>query len=193
MSYPEQRRKFYQKRIALYKSIFSFFIFAGLGIALLALFYTIFSANIVGYLLSKYDIGTSPGMLLLCRVLENQWFYIVFGGFLLVALSTFFTHRFAGPLYRFEVSLDRMISRDFNFTITLRKNDECKNLAQKMNLFNSKMASTIKTMAFLADEMDKCHRKLRKSVRGRDFEILEETSSLNNRLKIILSGFTYDE
>jgi len=192
MPHPDQRKRFYQKRIALYKSIFSFFIFAGLGIALLALFYTIFSANIVGYLLAKYDIGTSPGMLLLSRILENQWFYIVFGGFLLVSLATFFTHRFAGPLYRFEVSLDRMISRDFSFTITLRKNDECKNLAQKINLFNGKMASTIKTMAFLADEMEKCHRELRKNIRGRDFEVLEETSNLNKRLKIILSGFTYE-
>jgi len=193
MSQRDQRRKFYQKRVALYKSIFSFFIFAGLGIALLAIFYTIFSANFVGYLLDRYNLGSSSGaVLLLSQIIGNQWFYIILGGFLLVGLSTFFTHRFAGPLYRFEMSLDRMISRDFSFKITLRKNDECKNLAQKMNVFNGKIASTLKTMMFLAEEMEKNHRKLQNGVQGRDFEILMETANLNKRLKTMLSGFKYE-
>ncbi len=193
MTKQNKRKKFYQKQIALYKSIFSFFIFVGLGISLLTVFYSFFVTNILNYLIDKYNVeATSGAMVFLSSLLGNQWFYIILGGVLLIALATFFTHRFAGPLYRFEVSLERMINKDFTIQINLRKNDECQALADKFNQFNSRMASSLKTMRFLADEIAKNNGRLRNDLEGRAYDLLTETSDLNDRLRKMITAFKFD-
>ncbi|MFZ5572403.1 MAG: hypothetical protein ACOZF0_18540 [Thermodesulfobacteriota bacterium] len=186
----EKRKKFYQKQVALYKSIFSFFIFVGLGISLLTVFYSFFVTNVVKYLIDRYRIEAASGpMMLLGSLLGSQWFYIVLGGVLLIILATFFTHRFAGPLFRFEVSLERMINKDFTVQINLRKNDECKSLADKFNQFNSRMSSSLKTMRFLAEEIAKNNARLRNDLGGRAHDLLLETNDLNERLRKMITAF----
>ncbi len=185
-----KRKKFYQKQIALYKSIFSFFIFVGLGIALLTVFYSFFVANIISYFIDKFNLEASTGaVVFFSSLLGNQWFYIILGGLFLVGLATFFTHRFAGPLYRFEVTLDQMIDKDFSVQITLRKNDECKALAEKLNQFNSRMSTSMKTMRFLADEIAKNHGRLQNDLDGRAYDLLLETRDLNDRLLKMIVAF----
>jgi len=44
-----------------------------------------------------------------------------------------FTHRFAGPLYRLELTLDRVIQGEDVEPIILRKNDELQDLIMKIN------------------------------------------------------------
>lgn len=188
-----KRKKFYQKQIALYKSIFSFFVFVGLGIALLTVFYSFFAANIISYLIDKYNLEASSGpVVFLSSLLGNQWFYIIFGGLLLIATATFFTHRFAGPLFRFESTLDQMIGKDFTVQITLRQNDECKVLADKFNQFNSRMSSSLKTMRFLADEIAKNHARLQNDLDGRAYDLVIETRDLNERLQKMITAFKFE-
>ncbi len=110
---------------------------------------------------------------------------------MLICLATFFTHRFAGPVYRFEDSLDRMIHNDINFQIHLRKNDEGKQLAEKINHFNSLLASTIKSIAFLSDEMDKTHLILRKELKEENSS-LEQAISLNRKIRKTISEYKYE-
>lgn len=45
------------------------------------------------------------------------------------------SHKIAGPIYRLEQSLELLLKGDMDFMITLRKKDEFKYLAQKMNAF----------------------------------------------------------
>jgi methyl-accepting chemotaxis protein len=52
---------------------------------------------------------------------------------IIVPFSLFYSHKIAGPIYRLEQSLDLLINGDMDFIITLRKNDEFKYLADKMN------------------------------------------------------------
>ncbi len=52
---------------------------------------------------------------------------------IIVPFSLFYSHKIAGPIYRLEQSLDLLLSGDMDFIITLRKNDEFKYLAAKMN------------------------------------------------------------
>lgn len=48
-------------------------------------------------------------------------------------LTIRYTHRIAGPIYRFKVVLDRAIQGDYSPRINLRKRDHLKELAQKIN------------------------------------------------------------
>jgi len=44
-----------------------------------------------------------------------------------------YSHKVAGPIYRLEQSTELLLNGDMDFIITLRKHDEFKYLADKMN------------------------------------------------------------
>jgi methyl-accepting chemotaxis protein len=50
-----------------------------------------------------------------------------------VPFSLLYSHKIAGPIYRFEQSFDLLLSGEHDFMIVLRKRDEFKYLADKMN------------------------------------------------------------
>lgn len=53
---------------------------------------------------------------------------------LLGALATFFySHRLAGPVYRFQKQIDLIMKEEYDNKLFLRKNDEFKSLADKFN------------------------------------------------------------
>ena len=54
---------------------------------------------------------------------------------IIVPYSLVHSHKIAGPIYRFEQSLDLLLKGDMDFMINLRKKDEFKYLAEKMNAF----------------------------------------------------------
>lgn len=190
MTQQDKRKKFYQKKLTLYKSIFSFFMFAGLGIAMLSFFYTVFATSIAAYLTGQYEPGAAPAAVrLLSSLIENQWLYTIAGGILLVLLSTYFTHRFAGPLYRFEVSLDRMANKDFGFTIRLRKNDECETMAEKLNALNAQMSSAITSMRYLVDDLEQYHTRLGNMLSGEKYDLLADAVRVNQKLKRAMAAF----
>ncbi|MBW1894088.1 MAG: hypothetical protein JRF40_00455 [Deltaproteobacteria bacterium] len=186
----EKRRKFYQKEIELYKSIFSFFIIAGAGAAILAGFYIFISTTFASLIVNEGSVLPASGIAaLLGDILTSVWPYVIIGCILLICIATIFTHRFAGPLYRFEVSLDRMISSDLRFKIVLRKKDECKSLADKINLFNSGLSSKLSSMTALVTEVDKHHIKLKEEDDVN--ETLEQAIKLNQKLKKMLAEYKF--
>jgi len=72
---------------------------------------------------------------------NTTMFWIVFypllftciGLILIIAIySLFFSHRMAGPIYRLRVSLDRMISGDYDFKIRARKTDFFLNIIDRL-------------------------------------------------------------
>ena len=52
---------------------------------------------------------------------------------IMIPISLIYSHRIAGPIYRFQKSLEMLINGEANFMIALRKKDEFKYLADKMN------------------------------------------------------------
>ncbi|UCB44841.1 MAG: methyl-accepting chemotaxis protein [Spirochaetota bacterium] len=50
-----------------------------------------------------------------------------------VPFSLLYSHKIAGPIYRFEQSFDLLLSGENDFMIVLRKRDEFKYLADKIN------------------------------------------------------------
>jgi sensor histidine kinase YesM len=64
----------------------------------------------------------------------------------IIGFTIVFTHRIAGPIYRFELTLDRLNQGEDVPLIKLRPGDELKELAEKINdmillIKNSKKSS----------------------------------------------------
>lgn len=190
MKRKHKRKRIYFKKIALYRSIFSFFITAGAGFAVLTVLYLVFSLNILSLALETNSVRTGQENIpFLSYMLGNHWIYILVGSFFLILISTYFTHKFAGPLYRFEKTLERMIDGDVGFRIRLRKGDECQHIADKINQLNSKLSMNIKTMKIALNEIDNLYDTIEEDS-GMDKEYLMQAVSYNNRLKKIISEFT---
>jgi signal transduction histidine kinase len=78
---------------------------------------------------------------LMSAVKEQILFRVIFFSIpLLLVIGAFFvifTHRIAGPLYRLEQTLDRLIGGEDVEKISLRKNDELGELASRINILIS--------------------------------------------------------
>ena len=72
----------------------------------------------------------------------------------IVPYSLVYSHKVAGPVYRFQKSLDMILEGQLDFMIRLRKKDEFKNIAEKMN-------SLIDYMRRNIEEVRSSHRMIR--------------------------------
>lgn len=64
----------------------------------------------------------------------------------IVLLSIFFSHKVAGPVFRFEKTCHAMIQGSYTSEIHLRKGDEMQNLAKLLNEANRTTASRLKAL-----------------------------------------------
>lgn len=71
--------------------------------------------------------------LITSQILFRMIFFSIPLLFVMVASVVVLTHRIAGPIYRLEKTIDMIIRGDDVGPINLRKNDEIKELAEKMN------------------------------------------------------------
>jgi len=67
------------------------------------------------------------------RIFFRAIFFLLPFIFVIAASSILLSHRVAGPLYRIELTLDKLIQGQDVEYIRLRKNDELKELAEKIN------------------------------------------------------------
>ena len=80
--------------------------------------------------------GTIPkGLMDLVKsqILFRMLFFAIPAIFVIIAYAIVMTHRIAGPLYRLEVTLDKLVKGEDADLITLRKNDELQEIAGKTN------------------------------------------------------------
>jgi nitrate/nitrite-specific signal transduction histidine kinase len=76
---------------------------------------------------------------------------VVGGGLVLVIiqivlLTVFFSHKIAGPIYRFEKACNNMIEGNYSTEIKLRKGDEMQNLAELLNEVMKVSRERLKTL-----------------------------------------------
>ena len=132
-----KRRKYFINKEFQGRYIFNYFLLATIGSILFVAVFSFFSSNTLSIVYDNYhlQLGLTPGILMK-KMLGTQWLIIVLGGGAVVLVTLILTHRIAGPFFRFEKSLDEMIEGDISNKIVLRKKDEGKALAQKINAFN---------------------------------------------------------
>ena len=191
-----RRRNYFIKRELQGKYIFSFFIFVITGSIIFTIIFSLLSADTLTIVYDNYNlqIGKTP-LVLLREILSTNWIFIVAGGLTVVVFSMFLTHRFAGPMFRFEKSVDEMTRGNLNFMIHLRAKDEGKELAEKINRLILMLSSNLREVRHLSGEIDSRLEDVRASIREKkqdsDFALnIETASDLNRKLYDLLQKFT---
>jgi len=139
-----KRRKYFIKKEYQGKLILSCFLFvAGIGL-LFNVILGMLSADSLTISYSNQDLqlGQTP-MMLFKQLLTANWLILIIGGGFVVFAALYLSHRVVGPLYRFEATLDSMQKGKLDTVIKLRDKDEGKELAQKINDFNSLLSRSM--------------------------------------------------
>lgn len=187
-----RRRNFFIKKELQGKYIFSVFILVLAGVVLFTAVFGLLSADTltVTYKGSNLQVGRTP-VVLLKEIVKTSWIFIVAGGFLVVIAAMFLTHRVAGPLFRFEKTLEEMKKGNFNSEIRLRSKDEAKEVAGMFNEFNTTISLQLKEVRDLVDVLEGHLRDARSSAPGALLdESLDKAIAVEKKLRAILHGFT---
>jgi len=144
-----KRRKFFIKKDFQGKLILGCFLFVTGGGLLFNVLLGLLSADTltISYVNQDLQVGRTPFMLLK-QVLTANWLLIIVGGGFVMLASLFLSHRIAGPLYRFETTLDKMKEGCLTTSIHLRDKDEGKDLAQKINEFNGQLSQSFCAVSY---------------------------------------------
>ena len=191
-----KRRNYFIKKDLQGKYIFSFFIFMVAGSIIFTLILSLLSSDTMTIVYDNYKlrIGKTP-LMLMKEILSAQWIFIVAGGFIVVILSMFLTHRFAGPIFRFEKSIEEMTKGNLNFRVYLRAKDEGKELAEKINILIDMLSSNIKEMRLLSEEVNNkltdANNSLKENKEGKETALdIEIAGDLNRKLHETLQKYT---
>ena len=139
-----KRRNYFIKKNFQGKLILGYFLFMVVGCLIFVLALTYLSSDSMTVVYSNNDlqIGQTPFMLLK-QLIAAHWIFIVVGAAMVVLVATRITHHVAGPMFNLERSLDYMIDGRLDNVIHLRKKDEGKELAAKINQFNTELSADI--------------------------------------------------
>lgn len=150
-----KRKKYFIKKNFQGKLILGYFVVLLAGGIVFAVALSLMSSGSMTVVYSNNDlqIGHTPFMLMKQLIVAN-WFVIVVGGTVVVLVATRITHRMAGPMFNFERSLDNMIDGKLDTVIYLRKNDEGKELANKINQFNAELSATVRQISKRSQDIE---------------------------------------
>jgi methyl-accepting chemotaxis protein len=186
-----RRRNYFIKEDLQGKYIFTFFIFVVAGSYLFTVIFGLLSSESLTIVYEDYhlQLGKTP-LVLIKEILRAHWIFIATGGVLVTLTSMFLSHRVAGPLYRFERSVEEMKKGNFNFEIRLRSKDEAKELARMLNEFNTGLSSRLRESRELTDAIGRHLTDARGAAGDNAAETIDGALSLNSRLREILHSFT---
>ncbi len=183
-AYPQyKRRNYFINKEFQGRYIFNYFLLAAIGSILFIAVFSFFSSNTLSIVYDNYhlQIGLTPGILFK-KILSTQWLFIVLGGGMVVVVTLILTHRVAGPFYRFEKTLDEMMAGDISKKIILRKKDEGKDLAQKMNAFNYMLGDKLSIIENFNAQIAVSSLHLKKALDESDLGVEKFTPLLNEIL-----------
>ncbi len=189
-----KRRHYFINKDLQGKYAFYFFVIVTLGCILFTLIFGLLVQDTltIVYKDSRLQFGSTPAILIK-EILKADWIYILLGGIIVPVLAIFLTHRFAGPIYRFERSLDEMMRGNLNFEIVLRKRDSGKELAKMINAFNSILSERIVKVKELSELISANLSTLARSSSGENKEINKAFGAIRSssaQIKDILGAFT---
>ena len=187
-----KRKNFFIKKDLQGRYIFGVFMTVVLATVLFYLLFSFFMADTLSISYEDYnlELGTSARVLF-GRYLGAQWIFLVVGGIVVAFLTMRYTHRVAGPIYRFEKALEEMKAGDFSSRIVLRDRDELKEIADSFNAVNRGLSARIEGMrAAAADVNSALLEAEREAEPGAGGERIREALEANRRLEEQLKAFT---
>ena len=167
------------------KTIFNYFLLVVIGSVLFVVAISFFSSNTLSIVYENYhlELGITPDILLK-KFFSAQWFFIIIGGGAIIIITLILSHRVAGPFYRFEITLDEMINGDLSQTIYLRQKDEGKELAAKINQFNSKLSAKVAMIKNYKNNIKEYAQEIEAELyppSGRDKSLLENLAKIKEQ------------
>lgn len=150
-----KRKRFYFKDSFQGKYILSCFLIAGIVAVLYTLLLIFLSSDT---LTMNYDrdgltLADTPSVLM-DTILSIHGILVLLLGFFILFVVTRLTHRSAGPIYKINQTLNTMATGNIAQEIHLRKNDEHKELAEKINQFNMALFEKIKEIEHASQALD---------------------------------------
>jgi len=85
-----------------------------------------------------------------------------------------YSHKIAGPLYRFEKSIDEMASGDLTSRFTLRANDQLEELASRINRLGENLDRSVSAIKDEVCRLEACIESVKKSSRDSSGDDLDE-------------------
>ena len=167
------------------KYIFSIFIFVLVGCLLFSAMFALVSRDsmTLSYVNNSLEIGRTPAVLIK-EILKTQWILIVGGGIVIVLLSSVMSHRYAGPIYRFENTLKAMTKGDCSVRIHLRPKDDSHDLAELINFYNAALTTDIRALKEAASQLrDQLNQISEKPEEGNIFEAFTILHDIENKLR----------
>jgi len=196
MNKPYKRRNYFIDKEMQGRHVLVYFSMVILGTALFSLIFGFFTANTMSVSYDNYtlQVGTTPKVLFL-KFFTAQWLFILVGGLAVAAIALFLSHRVAGPLFKLERSVEAMIQGDFAAEIYLRRKDEGKALAEKLNQLNAALSARILEMRHLNKRMEQHLYDLDAGAGECDKAkiVLQEMTSVNGQLRDQLYNFSIRE
>lgn len=186
-----RRRNYFIKRELQGRFIFSFFVFVIAGGFFLTFIFSLLSADTltIVYKNDTLQLGKTP-LVLFKEILGAHWIFLVTGGLLVVVASMFLTHRVAGPIYRFEKSLEEMNRGNFALDIRLRSKDEGKEVARMLNELNTMLSHNLGEIRELAEGISAHLAQVRGAKANTPAgEDLDKAIVQNEKLRDILNAF----
>jgi methyl-accepting chemotaxis protein len=91
---------------------------------------------------------------------QQLLFWIIIPGFVLLMvqvllLTIFFSHKLAGPVYRLEIAMNRVIDGDYSERVKLRDGDQLMNLAELLNEVIEKSGESIQGLNAASTDAEK--------------------------------------
>lgn len=173
------------------KYIFYYFLLSVLCVAVFTIIFGLVSAGSTSIVYDNYNlkVGATP-VILIRHILVSNWVFILVGGIIIGIVTMFLMHRIAGPFYRFNMILKKMINGDFTGTIVLRKHDEGKAIADKFNELNRFLAENMNNIKLLSKSIED-NMKMLEDKYSQD-ETLKKVSDCNSRISGIVCSFKTD-
>lgn len=198
MANMHKRRNIFIKKDFQGKLILGYFLFVAGGCLLFLFLLGVLSADTLTISYNNHDLqlGQTP-IMLLKKTVAAHWLFIVFGSSFLVIAAMLITHRIAGPLFRFEKTLDNMLKKKLDDIIILRGKDEGQELAKKINDFNADLSLSMKNIQGNAEAIaelleqargraDKLSPEEKQELQGLYWNIEEK----HKKIKAICSSYT---
>lgn len=193
-----KRKNYFIKKEFQVKMISWYFFLATGGCVLFMILLTVFATDPLSTTSPEngLKIDNNP-LVLIQKTLLPHWMFIIIIAVILVFIGILFTHRIAGPLFRFEKSLDNMLSHKLNDNIRLRNKDEGKKLATQINDFNRDLSLTLKNIQVNSDAIESLLEQAREKTDTLSPDQRDELNGLywsmaekNRQIKVIYSSYT---
>ena len=114
--------------------------------------------------------------------------------FLSTAISIYVTHRVAGPIYRFEQTVKRLILGDISVRIKLRENDRLVYLSNLINQMADNMSAAIgdvkKETVEIKEILDKILPELGSQGHKDMLKSVEDIAERRDRIEKVLAKFS---